>query len=280
MTNAPSARLLDIPMFFINMERSANRRIRLQQHLVAQRLSATHFPALDGGRMSALAVKEAQHSFWPIVTSGSRLFNGQVACALSHLSLARILIERDLDLAFVLEDDARIKADELSDIVDNLQVMPRGWDVLLLTFMNNSYPYVVSALGPRHTLFGILGDIDSAAGYLITQSGAKKLSQQKKLEAAADSWSWFSVRQRLNVYGVWPMPIFTDQSGGSEIGLTSPGTAQKTSYIFRKVVKPIRRVITRAILGHRAVHIVGCRRPPVFGAARATRRVYGHARIS
>lgn len=252
------------------MTRSINRRARLQQHLADLGLSASQFPALDGSRMSALAVKEAQHRFWPLLTTGRWLFNAEVGCALSHRTLARNLLERDSDLALILEDDARITADELADILDNLHALPPGWDILLLNYKENSYPYVISALGPRHTLFGILGDIDSAAGYLITRSGAKKLARQRKLEAAADHWSWFSVKQGLNVYGVWPMPILTDQSGGSEIATMSPAWHKRTMWLVRKVIKPLRRLVTGAILRRRAVRIAGSWRPPLFSAARPT----------
>ena len=267
----PAESLGGLSVHYINLDRSVERRAVLENHFSRIGFRAVRFPAVDGSAILPKQAESAQHWFWPLITIGRRLTSGEVACALSHLGLARQLAATKTDLALILEDDARIDIERLRDVVAALDRMPKGWDVLLLNFIHNHFPYKIGPLGTNHTLFGILGEIDSAAGYLINYSGLQKLSRIEVLEATADRWTWFAIRQNLRVYGVWPMPITTEQIGPSVID-TLAARAKRSHSFYRKVVKTLRRSLTTAFLRSRAYADCGSRRPAAYASARVTRR--------
>jgi glycosyl transferase family 25 len=270
--NEPSAASLGgLSVHYINLDRSVERRTALENHLSQIGLLAHRFPAVDGKTIPPQHVKSAQHRFWPFVTIGRRLESPEVACALSHLGLARQLAAAKTDLALVLEDDARIDIKKLREVVAALDRMPRDWDVLILNCIQNHFPYVIGPLGENHTLFGILGEIDSAAGYLIRYSGLQKLSRIEMLETTADRWTWFAIRQNLRVYGVWPMPITTEQLGPSDIDQQMDRT-KKTNFFQRKVVKALRRSVIKVLLRSRAYADCGSWRPAPYAVARIMHR--------
>jgi len=271
--NEPCAESLEgLSVHYIGLDRSVERRAVLENHLSQIGLRALRFPAIDGKTILPKQAESAQHRFWPFVSIGRRLASAEVACALSHLGLARQLEATKTDLALILEDDARIDIQKLREVVAALDRMPRNWDVLLLNYIHNHFPYEIGPLGASHTLFGILGEIDSAAGYLISYSGLQKLSRIKALEATADRWTWFAVRQNLNVYGVWPMPITTEQLGPSDID-KQMDRDKKTHSFHRKVVKKLRRFLIGVLLRSRAHADCGSWRPAPYALARITRRI-------
>jgi glycosyl transferase family 25 len=94
-------------IYYINLDRSAERRDRIENELDRYGLLAERIPAVDGSQLTDAELfrhydpnKNSSEYFAPLKKS-------EIACFLSHRKVLRQFVEGgDSDFALVLEDDA------------------------------------------------------------------------------------------------------------------------------------------------------------------------------
>ncbi len=115
-----------LPIFYINRDRDQDRRKSLEEHLTVAGMPGERIAAVEG-----LAVPvDFRDMFFEGTALHSRLKPGEVGCYASHLKTMKIIVERDLDYALILEDDAILPADFQTIIAQVLARLPQGWDLV------------------------------------------------------------------------------------------------------------------------------------------------------
>ncbi len=121
------------PIFVINLPRSRERREYIDKQLRQLGMNYELAEAVDGQRLTEPEMRERY---------GEQLFNvnpynqqimtpGAVGCLLSHLKLYDVIIERDIEIACILEDDAKILPG-FAQIMESSALRNSAWEVLLL----------------------------------------------------------------------------------------------------------------------------------------------------
>lgn len=151
--------------WYINLDRSAERRARMEATVARVPAPVERFPALTAESIPpAIAARFAP---------GSRLLPVEQACFASHLAL----LERAAGAApghhLILEDDVEI-GDGLADIAADLAAWPGAAEVIRLE-NPLKHPGLLVRQGARRAYVRPLRAPVSSAGYLVTPAGARRL---------------------------------------------------------------------------------------------------------
>lgn len=91
-------------IYCINLKRSPERRVKMEQELKKLSLDYEFIDAIDG-RLISIAARNAAYCSWRTrLRHGKNLTPGELGCVLSHLKFFRKIIETN-EVGFVLEDD-------------------------------------------------------------------------------------------------------------------------------------------------------------------------------
>ena len=168
-----------IHALLINLDRSQDRLARCIPLLEQMGISWERVPGVEGAKLPAdtlaqLNPQPAPHGEW-----FRGLTPGEIGCFLSHIACWRLIAERQLDCALVLEDDF---APDEGFTAARLQAFADScgqWDVLKLTRIGRN-ARLVAELGQGASLHRIgKGPIDGT-GYLVSLAGARKLVQRRE----------------------------------------------------------------------------------------------------
>jgi glycosyl transferase family 25 len=184
---------------YINLDRHPERRLFIEQQIARTGITAERFRGVDGVNYPAhLSL------YFP---SDTTLTPPQIGCTASRLEVMRLIIERGLSATLVLEDDARI-AEDLGAILEaTLQSLPAGWDIVrLCNAPKRAFRPLCHLIGPyqlvRYSRIPL-----GTAGYLVSQSGARKLLQPRPFYWPGDVEIAHPWVLDLDVYGLVPAPI-------------------------------------------------------------------------
>jgi GR25 family glycosyltransferase involved in LPS biosynthesis len=126
-------------IFVINLVARRDRRKHIEKELSRLGLLglATFVPAVTKKEASASSFEAMPPDLWVDKASPFRFYSrpilaGEVACTLSHLKVWKIVKDRGLSHAIILEDDVEL-ANHLPVVLSQiLQQMPRDWDLFYL----------------------------------------------------------------------------------------------------------------------------------------------------
>ena len=155
-----------IPCFYINLDRSTDRRERFTQRAKVHNLECTRIPGVDG--KDPEAVKIITRNDFAKTMSPS-----EVGCTASHLKTIRKAFELNLDYALVLEDDTTF--DFVSywpkDVIPNLlKDIPSYVGFVQLFWTINRKDYATFVV-PTHVAQG--EDSRMTSAYIVTRRGMK-----------------------------------------------------------------------------------------------------------
>lgn len=113
--------------FVINLDRSVDRMAEMARQLEAAGVPYQRFPAVDGAKVPA-------HELERLATPECRTFctSSMIGCALSHMNLWRLVVERGYERVLVIEDDAALVPTFRQGLQQALRDVPPDFDVLLL----------------------------------------------------------------------------------------------------------------------------------------------------
>ena len=171
--------------YVISLKRETTRRKNIEQVLGKQHIPFTFFDAITPDRIDEVAKK---FNIMLDRSAKRKLWDGEIACALSHIVLWDFVLENHLDYINIFEDDIHLgeNAKELLEV----DYLPDDIDVLKLEAngkMRLKQPQAVKC--GRH-IYPITFKQSGTAGYTVTAKGAKYLLEQvknKPLELAIDS---------------------------------------------------------------------------------------------
>lgn len=206
--------MINIRTFVVNLEFNLDRRNYMLSLLEGLGQKADFIKAVDGKRLSEKDLSTIYDKEEALRNLGRELTLGEIGCALSHIEIYKIIVEKNISYALILEDDISINFN-LSKVIGNLIKVDK-WDLILLghhSGLDNDYTQKseLSFWGrvkilPDYKICRLCGKGYGTYGYIITLNGAKKLLSQTKLITKPIDF-YTSDSSILNVYALDPVII-------------------------------------------------------------------------
>jgi hypothetical protein len=159
-----------IPVFVISLARAPERRSAISQHLTDLDIEYRLIDAVDGKAMAESQIAE-------LLAPGKDMHPGAVGCYLSHINVYEIIRDENIEVALVLEDDARLDPRVRSLLLNGCDYL--DWDYCFLDCddHNDQGPVFYDAdsgrmLGTGFTAYSLSSGPQTLHAYLITQSAA------------------------------------------------------------------------------------------------------------
>jgi glycosyl transferase, family 25 len=169
-----------LPIYLINVDRATDRMAEVLRQSAALSIEINRVPGIDGlasPRDQWIDVDERKF----LRQHGRRILPGEYGCYRSHLLALQRFLASGHEAAIVMEDDTRLDDRFLRRANSARAAMP-GADVI--KFVNHRWKgFITSRLsgegdGLGRCLFGPQG---STACYLVTRSGAQKISNRLRI---------------------------------------------------------------------------------------------------
>ncbi|WP_374594395.1 glycosyltransferase family 25 protein [Aquabacterium sp.] len=170
-------------VLLINLDRSPDRLARCVPILERLGLPWERVPAVEGKALgpavlAGLNPQPAPHGEW-----FRPLTPGEIGCFLSHLRCWQLIESRQLPYALILEDDFdaydACTAERLARLAAT-SVGPNAWDVLKLTRVRQDAAEVADLGDGLKLMFGGKKGPEDATGYIVSRSGAAKLTPHRE----------------------------------------------------------------------------------------------------
>ena len=195
------------PIFLINLDRSVARLERMTDRLEQFGLAFERIPAEEGSALTeSQKAKLNPRRFWQHKPTPS-----EIACYASHLKAIRLIVDRQLPRAIILEDDAVFDHD--FDVWARSDCpIPEETDVLKLEGFGalNSIKIPISHYKNRTINFAYKSS-GGAAAYLLTLAGAKKaLKKLDIMRGQIDDDLFGYWKTGLRIFEVFPFPARQD----------------------------------------------------------------------
>jgi glycosyl transferase family 25 len=199
-------------VFIINLQRSKDRRKRIEKHLNSLNIPFEFFDAVDGLKLS----EEDYRKYCNLdVTSKNPVWftKGMIGACLSHYFLYRKIADEGYESACILEDDVVLN-ENFREILNGLEIHIQEKKFILLHY--TSWQKMV--LQPVETNiaknFGIyemknLEGLNSAAGFALTGEMCKRMADFiLPIQRGADSWTEYAKNNIIpKIYCVYPKPV-------------------------------------------------------------------------
>lgn len=214
-TKAASETAGALPTFYINRDKDTARKDSIEAYARAAGISAERIGGVEGLAVPA----EFRDYFFTGETLHSLLKPGEVGCYASHLSAMQVIVERGVDYALVLEDDAVLPINLRETLADVIANLPRGWDLVQICYDTNRAVKPIAQLKDGRRVVRYSRIPENATGYLISRAGAQKFLQRRKRYWPLDTDFRQPWRFQMEVYGVAPRILSASTSFESSIHL-------------------------------------------------------------
>jgi glycosyl transferase, family 25 len=231
---------MKIGVYVINLNRSIARWEGLSRKADALELEVVRISGVDGSQIQphdAADINKRQF----LLRNGRNYLPGEHGCYRSHVKALTEFLESSNDAAIIMEDDVELQADLVRRAEAALGAIPKAELIKLLNHRSKGFRERAK------TKFGdmigrcVHGPQGSAACYLVTRSGAKKLLQTMSVMvypfdiALERGWA-----TRVNT--------FTVKNNLIELGPNSHQTAIATKLDYRRQkFKGMRRSVTHLL---------------------------------
>lgn len=216
-----------IPCFVINLAHAVERRAHMEQQLQMQGIQAEFIDAVNGRQMNE-AERQSHLNSEKMREIGWKLSPAEIGCALSHLKVYELMVERQLPYAIILEDDIELAGDFAALFQDETfkqieqDIPAHEPHSVQLNYVRRAYRYgFTDIVGTRYMRVRSYSATWSTAAYIITLPAAKKLLEERyPIWAPADDWN-YSARELgwFTMHAISPNPVWeSKQSTDSAIG--------------------------------------------------------------
>ncbi|MBW3807989.1 glycosyltransferase family 25 protein [Aeromonas jandaei] len=168
-----------IPVFIISLTRSADRRAMVERQMSHLGIAFEFFDAVDGKSLPSDRLAKVDFNL-ARETCGHDLSLGEVGCAMSHINIYEMMVERNIPRCVILEDDIYVHM-HFKAIVREI-INKNNSDIVFLHHGKAKHLPIYSSLPEGYRLAKYLTPsknsqrgIISTGGYILTQAGALKL---------------------------------------------------------------------------------------------------------
>lgn len=162
ISKLPKENKMQIPILYINLDRSKERNQHMLNQIKEYKLSAKRISGIDGSNLKNNPNIKYTNTF--------NLSEGELGCTLSHLKAVKYAYENDYDRVVIIEDDLSFDLMPLwpADLTIPSLIEKESWDIMQLTNCNVKCPM-------KKTITQFDPDCWGCGAYVIKRSGMKNL---------------------------------------------------------------------------------------------------------
>lgn len=202
--------MIAIKVYVISLVRSVDRRLQVAAMFAELGVDFEFFDAVDGRGLGLAAVTDS-NAPW-------QLLPGEVGCYMSHLGVWRNVVDRNHDVALVLEDDVILDGNAFR-VIDSCIKSMNNWDAVRLFSTEKQVGLVVKALDMGYKLVMPSKNPSGMGGYLISRSGAlRMLAVYERISVPIDTAVDGYWRYGLSIPIISPPIVWHRQDYESTIG--------------------------------------------------------------
>jgi glycosyl transferase family 25 len=156
----------DIPILYINLARSNDRRDKLEKTLNENDLKFTRIEAIDGNEIDIESIKSKYHV-------NPKMNKYEIACALSHYKAIEEVKTKKYEVALILEDDCNFEYMQYKTLpLSELVKIKDDWETIQIagTYSKKKFFEMISL---QEEL--LESNESGAIAYLINQKGVDKI---------------------------------------------------------------------------------------------------------
>lgn len=198
----------DIPVYYINLDSSTDRRTRIEKNLREKGITdAERIPAFDGRKIDLAEIDDcdlpAARRFL-----GRPLRGGEYGCYKSHMAAVNRFLETDHPYAIVLEDDIQLDEcffDIAEKAVRSLNDAGKPWDIIHLSPTRLKIFNPIEQLSDTHSLVRAYYFPQGGWALLWSREGAKNMrDHHSQVTMPVDSQFRETMTKRASGYAVLP----------------------------------------------------------------------------
>jgi glycosyl transferase, family 25 len=213
-----SAKLL--PVLYINLEDDSERRAHIKRELAQHGLKS-------------IRVRAFEPHFAPCGGAfADTLSPGETACYASHMKAWNTLLVSPYPFALVLEDDARVPLNLADLIAAIVEALPQYWDLVHLYDNEGRPARPLTSLGNGQKLVRYSRVPAGCVAYLISRSGAQKLSRHELRSWPLDTDFRRPWHFGVDAYGIRPTLIEHESEFSSAILRSGPRSRRRRGITF------------------------------------------------
>jgi len=162
----------NIFIYWINLERSRERRKKMKKMLESIDIPNKRIPAVDGK-------DEKMYDMIMIENDEYNSTDPEYGCLMSHLESIRTFKESEYKVGLILEDDCTLELKKYWDkpldekINEIIEKAPKDWEIIMLCYIVDNHPLNDWTNDNEFIRFG--PGIYSTLSYLVNKKGATKL---------------------------------------------------------------------------------------------------------
>tara|TARA_B100000767_G_scaffold51711_1_gene47159 strand:- start:1043 stop:1891 length:849 start_codon:yes stop_codon:yes gene_type:complete len=193
---------IQTPIFYINLDRVVERRSFMEASFKNLGLenNVQRFSAIDAIDQNALNNTNYKSGGWRPRWS---LTLTEIAVFESHRSVWKLIVDRKLPYSIIMEDDIFIST-ELEKTVQDIEVSNTSFDVIRLDSCRQIHRYGAAKEINTTYVRPILQTVPSAACYMLSMAGAKKLLYGSHIYSDHLDDYIFVPRKNWTALQVWP----------------------------------------------------------------------------
>lgn len=246
-----------------------------------QGLSYERFPAYDGREIAEEFIATRYPQYLEVFKSGAPL--GELGCFISHVEAARLMLERGLTRACIVEDDAEFDSDFHRFVDDKTQFPSWAEAIKLESCVKRKFVQCchVGAAAGRRLAYVPGNNEPGAACYILTKAGAEKVvNVASKLKDPIDLVIFDHTISSIKSIHVLPYPArqLRKMSMPSAIRASNTLPKKKVRNTMRQVLKiRTRRSREVAKAWAAAWHVIGVRTLLISFAKNQTKELRLHS---
>ena len=224
-------------VFVINLDKNADRLTKIDSRLkqigvVYQRMSAVY-----GKEVPSSEKRKNSSRFWWWCIKGYPMRDGEYGCAISHLNAYRQMIARNLEIACILEDDAKPRPclPRLLEYLDSTMDSSKPQVALISNHRDSEAPDVFAFRPIKSGAF--------ADGYVITLPAARNiLKANLPIKCPSDTWTFWQRKGWIELYQAYPEGVNQEWE---TVGYVSDVTVKGEYVINVNTMTMLSRVVWR-----------------------------------
>lgn len=217
--------------FVVNLKKSVERMQKIAIRLDAIGVPFERVEAVYGRERPSLEKRQNSSCFWWWCIKGYPMRDGEYGCAMSHLNIYRRMIDENIEIACVLEDDARPR-DCLPSLLKYLEcsMHVESAQVALIANHRDKKSSLAFSLDPISS--GSFTD-----GYVITLPAARQiLCKNFPVRCPSDTWTLWRQKGWIELFQAYPEGV--NQEWDTTEGYVSDVTAAGDTIVdVRKMTK-------------------------------------------
>lgn len=162
-------------IFVINLDRSKERLLKIQPLVDQLGFNVERIAAIDGSLLSADEIKEKVNEKKYLQHMGDFPKRGTIGCSLSHIKTWEKFLQSNSGFAIIFEDDVSFDPVKMKQIIEELLLNQKLWDVVSFEIHRKGTPLTIKKLKNDQKLVLYLTEITDAGAYIINRQAAEKL---------------------------------------------------------------------------------------------------------